>query len=509
MAPFNIPTMFTPSPDYVANEFGIDPDEFERLIRAESNFNPSAVSSAGAQGLTQLMPGTAAELGVTDPFDPVQSMYGGASYYKQQQDKFGELAPVAYNWGPGNTQDWLESGADPSALPKETRDYTAKLKGELPNVPSFSPSKYADVEFQSARSPSYSPRRERDLSRVTDEITTLENQKTEALQSMTKQGELDPDQAIAMALTAILPTLLGFGFGGLQGGAMGAQAGLAGANVGLQGLTAEMNRRDNTNKLVYEDARQRLTAKESEARGINDAMSDAEELGARSKFNADAIAGRAGGASKPLTREQATVIQKMADGERLTVDDRLILGSIPPYVLQTNLYGTGSNLKRPGDSQIDRMTAGEGARFSIGKAKELAGQFTPGVMSALRAGKITNLYKDPSDPAYQFYAQIEKLKKEVARMNDSGALTQLDVDMFKPLVEGSPVYDTQETIQERLDELNQYIENKRNNTLGANRAGGRTMSGFSDSPPAGGSSGGTGAKISFEEYKKRKAEGRL
>lgn len=488
MAPFNIPDMFTPTPAYVADQFDLDPDEFERLIRAESNFNPNAVSSAGAQGLTQLMPGTASDLGVTDPLDPVQSMYGGASYYKQQKDKFGDLAPVAYNWGPGNAKNWLEDGADPSELPSETLNYAAKLGKPIAGAPSFAKSGFTG-RTDADGMPTYSARRDSDLSRVNDEISTIEQQKVDALKELSRQGEIEPDQAIAMALTAILPTLIGWGAGGgLQGAAVGAQAGAAGANVGLQGLAADRARQDNNNKLLYEDARQRLTTKEAERRGINDSMSDAEERGTFLKAQANAA--RGGKEDVPLTREQATVIQKMANGESLSVDDRLILGEIPPYKLQTNLYGTGSNLKRPGDSQLDKMVAGEGAKFSIGKARELATQFNPGVMSALRAGKITDYYKNPADPSYKFYAQVDKLKKEVARMNDSGALTQMDVDMFNPLVLGSPIFDSQETVLERLGELEQYIDNKRRVTLGANRSGGRTMTGFSDEAEAPAPSGG-------------------
>jgi hypothetical protein len=86
----------------IAGQEGVDPGLFARLVSAESGGNPGAISRAGAIGLTQLMPGTARDLGV-DPNDPEQNLRGGARYLKQQMDAFGdpELALAAYNAGPG------------------------------------------------------------------------------------------------------------------------------------------------------------------------------------------------------------------------------------------------------------------------------------------------------------------------------------------------------------------------------------------------------------------------
>lgn len=79
----------------------IPPALFEALVRAESGFNPKAVSPKGAIGLTQLMPRTAKELGV-DPTDPMENLDGGARYLRQQFERFGSwpLALAAYNAGP-------------------------------------------------------------------------------------------------------------------------------------------------------------------------------------------------------------------------------------------------------------------------------------------------------------------------------------------------------------------------------------------------------------------------
>ncbi|MEO1062734.1 MAG: lytic transglycosylase domain-containing protein [Actinomycetota bacterium] len=84
-----------------ATRHGLEPELLGALVWSESAFDPQAVSSAGAIGLAQLMPGTAAGLGV-DPTDPLQNLEGGARYLRQQLDRFGtfELGLAAYNAGP-------------------------------------------------------------------------------------------------------------------------------------------------------------------------------------------------------------------------------------------------------------------------------------------------------------------------------------------------------------------------------------------------------------------------
>ncbi len=89
------------------------------LIQAESAFNPRAVSPKGALGLMQLMPATAAELGVTDAFNPVQNVRAGVKYLKQLLDTYDgrvELALAAYNAGPGRGEKVRWQGA---AIPRD------------------------------------------------------------------------------------------------------------------------------------------------------------------------------------------------------------------------------------------------------------------------------------------------------------------------------------------------------------------------------------------------------
>jgi soluble lytic murein transglycosylase-like protein len=109
-----------------ASKHGVDPALLAGLVEQESNFDPNAGSPAGAQGLTQLMPATAASLGVTNVHDPVQALDGGAKYLRQQLDRFGgdvARALAAYNAGPGAVERF--GGVPPYA---ETQEYVRRVQ---------------------------------------------------------------------------------------------------------------------------------------------------------------------------------------------------------------------------------------------------------------------------------------------------------------------------------------------------------------------------------------------
>lgn len=113
----------------------VDPTLAIEVAAAESGFNPNAVSSAGAIGIMQLMPGTAAMYGV-DPTDPLENIDGGTAYLGDLLNQFDgntAAALAAYNWGPGRVQAAMATyGASWLAhAPSETQAYVAKILGNV------------------------------------------------------------------------------------------------------------------------------------------------------------------------------------------------------------------------------------------------------------------------------------------------------------------------------------------------------------------------------------------
>lgn len=135
-----IPPRYAAKIDELAARFDLSPALMEALVWQESRWNESARSPVGAQGLAQLMPGTARYLGV-DARDPFANLEGGARYLREQLDRFGgdlEKALAAYNAGPGRVE---RAGGIPNI--RETRHYVAAIMGRLANHSRPNPSPVA------------------------------------------------------------------------------------------------------------------------------------------------------------------------------------------------------------------------------------------------------------------------------------------------------------------------------------------------------------------------------
>lgn len=110
--------------DQTARSFGIEADLVRAVIKAESDFDAGSLSPKGAMGLMQLMPETASDLSVKNPFDPVENITGGTRYLKMLLDRYNgdtSSALAAYNWGMGNLD------RNPDRLPAETKTYVSRV----------------------------------------------------------------------------------------------------------------------------------------------------------------------------------------------------------------------------------------------------------------------------------------------------------------------------------------------------------------------------------------------
>jgi hypothetical protein len=272
-------TQFTPTVDFAQNyakslavDRGLPPENFVRQIGIESGWNPNAKGAAGEVGYGQFMPQTAKNLGV-DRDTPIKNLTGAADFMSDLTTKYdGDYgkAAMAYNAG--------EGAVDSGRIPDMSKNYAAKVLGsEVPQAPSFAAAK------SRAALPDPTGRLQ-DLAALDEETASLEALKREALGQMGQGTNLSGQNTLAVALTALLPALIGLGMHGKEGLAQGFNAGAAGAGVGLQGFANEAKEQDMANQLLYKDAATQLAAKQGEAKAVRDSIRDREEKNVELEF---------------------------------------------------------------------------------------------------------------------------------------------------------------------------------------------------------------------------------
>lgn len=120
-----------------SQKYGVNESLILAIIKQESDFDSTCVSSAGASGLMQIMPSNYSHLGISDPFDVNQNINGGTKLLKEYLNQYNgniEMALMAYNGGPGTMQNrGVKSSSDLYKMPKETQNYVPKVMGYYEN----------------------------------------------------------------------------------------------------------------------------------------------------------------------------------------------------------------------------------------------------------------------------------------------------------------------------------------------------------------------------------------
>lgn len=182
-----------------AETYQIPENLLKAVAKAESDFNPNAVSHCGAQGIMQLMPSTARSLGVTNSFDPAQNIMGGAKYLRQMLDNFnGDVtkALAAYNAGPNAVRKY--DGIPPY---QETQNYVAKVLGYAGNdisVPAAASGGLSEAQTESDFSDSLTSDDLVDLllrSYFSDSVSPQEHAQMLVQQLLTRNEEKSGDDA--------------------------------------------------------------------------------------------------------------------------------------------------------------------------------------------------------------------------------------------------------------------------------------------------------------------------
>ena len=203
-----------------AKRQGRDPEILLKMLQKETGSlkNPeSARSKAGAMGIAQFMPATAKQYGI-NPDIPEEAAYGMVKHFGYLEDKYGDpkLAMAAYNWGEGNLNKWLKSGADPRKLPQETRKYASMAQGGIAHYDGTDGSLVTETKPTDIQSNDAQPE---GLDSVrTELLQDIRNRRAESQKTREQNNLLALMQAgFGMAASKNIAPLGAIGEGGMQG----------------------------------------------------------------------------------------------------------------------------------------------------------------------------------------------------------------------------------------------------------------------------------------------------
>lgn len=203
-----------------AKRQGRDPEILLKMLQNETGGlkNPeSARSKAGAMGIAQFMPATAKQYGI-NPDIPEEAAYGMVKHFGYLEDKYGDpkLAMAAYNWGEGNLNKWLKSGADPRKLPQETRKYASMAQGGIAHYDGTDGSLVTETKPTDIQSNDAQPE---GLDSVrTELLQDIRNRRAESQKTREQNNLLALMQAgFGMAASKNIAPLGAIGEGGMQG----------------------------------------------------------------------------------------------------------------------------------------------------------------------------------------------------------------------------------------------------------------------------------------------------
>lgn len=326
----------------------------------------------------------------------------------------------------------------------------------------------------------------------------IKSKREEALNQLTLANQptsFSSGDAIATSINGLLPMILGAALAGKRGLRSGAKAGQAAStnyatltkeNMKEGTLLAKARAKFNTEELDDLTKRRDKLADQS-LKGEGDlAMEDVRQSNRMETI--DATQDRIDARGDKKSREGPSTIppETLADiAERTgkTVEEVQAEVNLPKsdfYKVNAYKYAEGGNVKLPGEANTDKLAAGKEFNAVVNKMEQYAAQMEndPAYVNALNAGRVTDYFKNPESPAYQFYAYAALAKKKIARMNDSGALSKIDVDMFAPFAEGSPMYNTPKSIRNTIGQLREYGNMKHEALVGSLKATGRNVTGI-------------------------------